>query len=72
MAKFANLKELYLGELEDLYDAEKRIVKALPKIAEAASEPELRNALLQHLEQTKGHVSKAGARVPGIRRVCEG
>jgi ferritin-like metal-binding protein YciE len=32
MAKFANLKELYIGELKDLYDAEKRIVKALPKV----------------------------------------
>ena len=43
MAKLANLKDLYVGELEDLYDAEKRIVKALPKVAEAAREPELRD-----------------------------
>jgi ferritin-like metal-binding protein YciE len=65
MAKLGNLKELYLGELEDLYDAEKRIVKALPKIAEAATEPELRSALLHHLEQTKGHVNR-------LERIFEG
>ncbi len=72
MAKFANLKELYLGELEDLYDAEKRIVKALPKIAEAASEPELRNALLQHLEQTKGHVSRLERVFQGLGEFAKG
>jgi len=58
MAKVANLRELYLDELEDLYDAEKRIVKALPKVAEAASGSELRNALVHHLEQTRGHVQR--------------
>src|SRR5205823_10947816 len=58
MAKVANLRELYLNELEDLYDAEKRIVKALPKVAEAASGSELRNALVHHLEQTRGHVQR--------------
>lgn len=58
MAKVANLKELYLEELEDLYDAEKRIVKALPKVAEAASDQRLRSALMHHLEQTKGHISR--------------
>jgi ferritin-like metal-binding protein YciE len=58
MAKVANLKELYLDELEDLYDAEKRIVKALPKVAEAASDQGLRSALMHHLEQTKGHISR--------------
>lgn len=58
MAKVANLKELYVDELEDLYDAEKRIVKALPKVAEAASDPELRSALMHHLEQTKEHISR--------------
>jgi len=58
MAKVANLKELYVEELEDLYDAEKRILKALPKVAEAASDQELRSALMQHLEQTKEHLSR--------------
>jgi|SRR5690242_9213035 len=58
MAKAKTLKELCLQELEDLYDAEKRIVKALPKMADAASGADLRRALEHHLEQTKGHVER--------------
>lgn len=58
MAKFANLRELCLDELEDLYDAEKRITKALPKMIESATRPELRNALENHLQQTRGHVER--------------
>jgi len=77
MAKVANLKELYLEELEDLYDAEKRIVKALPKVAEAASDPELRSALAHHLEQTKGHVSRLERVFQGLgqsakSKTCDG
>jgi len=56
--KFASLHDLYLQELRDLYDAEKRIVKALPKVIENTQSPDLRNALSHHLEQTKGHVSR--------------
>jgi ferritin-like metal-binding protein YciE len=58
MAKVESLRELYVDELEDLYDAEQRIVKALPKVAEAASGSELRKALQHHLEQTRGHVQR--------------
>jgi ferritin-like metal-binding protein YciE len=72
MAKLANLKELYVGELEDLYDAEKRIVKALPKVAEAATEPELREALLHHLEQTKGHVNRLERVFQGLGKSAKG
>ena len=72
MAKLENLKEIYIGELEDLYDAEKRIVKALPKVAEAASEPELRSALLQHLEQTKGHVNRLEQVFEGLGESAKG
>jgi ferritin-like metal-binding protein YciE len=52
------LKELYVGELRDLYDAETRLVKALPKLAKAATSTELRNGFEQHLEQTRGHVDR--------------
>ena len=77
MAKVANLKELYLEELEDLYDAEKRIVKALPKVAEAASDQELRSALMHHLEQTKGHVTRLERVFQGLgqsakSKTCDG
>src|ERR1700730_1146420 len=52
------LRNLFLDELSDMYDAEHRIVKALPKLAKAATCSHLREALLTHLEETKGHVEK--------------
>src|SRR6266850_3381492 len=52
------LKELYIDELKDLYNAENQLVKALPKMAKAASSQELREGFTQHLEQTKGHVQR--------------
>ncbi len=52
------LKELFLGELADIYDAEHQLVKALPKMAKAATCTHLQKAILAHLEETKGHVMK--------------
>lgn len=52
------LKNLFIAELADIYDAEKRIVKALPKMAKAATCPHLKAAILGHLEETKSHVTK--------------
>ena len=52
------LRELYLDELRDLYNAENQLLKALPKMAKAASSDELRNGFQEHLEQTKGHVER--------------
>jgi len=77
MGKVANLKELYLEELEDLYDAEKRIIKTLPKVAEAATDPELRSALMHHLEQTKGHINRLERVFQGLgqsakSKTCDG
>jgi len=56
--KISSLKELFVEELKDVYDAENQIVKALPKMAKATSTPELRKAFEDHLEQTKGHVRR--------------
>ena len=53
-----SMQDLFNEELEDLYDAEKKIVKALPKVAEAVASEDLRNALEEHLEQTKQHVTR--------------
>jgi ferritin-like metal-binding protein YciE len=53
-----SLKKLYVDELKDLYSAENQLVKALPKMAKAASSDELRKGFEQHLEQTKGHVER--------------
>src|SRR6267142_1868247 len=52
------LKELYVDELKDLYSAENQLVKALPKMAKAASSEELRAGFEEHLEQTKSHVQR--------------
>jgi ferritin-like metal-binding protein YciE len=52
------LKELYIDELKDLYSAENQLVKALPKMAKAATSTKLRQGFEEHLEQTKGHVQR--------------
>jgi ferritin-like metal-binding protein YciE len=52
------LKVLFLDELADMYDAERRIVKALPKMAKAATCEHLKKAILAHLKETEGHVTK--------------
>jgi len=52
------LKDLYIHELKDLFSAEKQLVKALPKMAKAASNKELAAGFLEHLEQTKGHAQR--------------
>jgi ferritin-like metal-binding protein YciE len=53
-----SLMKLYVDELKDLYSAENQLVKALPKMAKAASSDYLRKGFEKHLEQTKGHVSR--------------
>jgi ferritin-like metal-binding protein YciE len=52
------LRELYIDELKDLYSAENQLIKALPKMAKAASSEKLRSGFEEHLEQTKGHVQR--------------
>jgi len=53
-----SLHELYVDELKDLYSAEKQIVKALPKMVKNATNPELREAFSNHLDETEGHVQR--------------
>jgi ferritin-like metal-binding protein YciE len=53
-----NVQDLLLNELRDLYDAEKQLVKALPKMAKAASSEQLRQAIQVHLEETKIQVER--------------
>ena len=52
------IRELYIDELKDLYNAESQLLKALPKMARAASLGELRQGFEEHLEQTKGQVQR--------------
>ncbi|GAC1637529.1 MAG: ferritin-like domain-containing protein [Candidatus Acidiferrum sp.] len=56
--KMNRLKHLYVEELKDLYSAESQLVKAIPKMAHAATSPELRAGFESHLEQTKEHVTR--------------
>jgi ferritin-like metal-binding protein YciE len=58
MAKVATLEDLFLDEIRDLYDAEKQLTKALPKMAKAASSEELRTAFENHLEETENQVER--------------
>ena len=54
----SKLRETFLNELADLYDAEKQLLKALPKMAKAAAEEELKEAFESHLEETQQHVQR--------------
>jgi len=56
--KIQNLRDLWIDELKDLFNAENQILKALPKMAKAAADDELRSAFEEHLEQTRGHVER--------------
>jgi len=53
-----SLRELYIDELKDLYSAETQLVKALPKLAKASSNPQLRQAFEEHLRQTSDQVTR--------------
>ena len=52
------LRDLFVDQLRDVYDAEQRITKALPKMAKAATSAELRSAFQHHLTQTEQHVHR--------------
>jgi ferritin-like metal-binding protein YciE len=75
--KVNSLKQLYVEELKDAFDAENQIVKALPKIIKSASTPKLREAIEAHLQQTKGHVQRLeqifkGLGEPAKAKKCDG
>lgn len=56
--KIPTLNELLTDQLKDLYSAENQLIKALPKMAKAASDESLREAIENHLEETKGQVER--------------
>ena len=72
-----NLHELFVEEVRDIYDAEKQLVKALPKMAKAAESEELRAAFEEHLEITRAHVGRLEEVFKGLGmaargKTCEG
>jgi len=54
----ASLRDLYFDELSDLYDAEMQMARTLPRLAEAAHQPELREALARHCEESRLHLER--------------
>lgn len=52
------IRELLVDQLRDLYDAESQLVEALPKMAQAAHNPKLKQAFEQHLQQTERHLER--------------
>jgi ferritin-like metal-binding protein YciE len=56
--KLENLKDLFINELRDLYDAENQITKALPKLIGKADNPQLKSALQEHLQVTEGQIQR--------------
>ena len=53
-----SLHSLFLDELKDVYHAEKQLVRALPRLAKAASDPKLQQAFTNHLKETQGQVQR--------------
>jgi len=58
MSKLNTLEDLLIHEVKDLYSAETQLVKALPKMAKAATDPALKDGFKTHLEETKVHVER--------------
>lgn len=58
MAEAGTLHDAFIDELRDTYDAERQLLKALPKLAKASTSPELRSAFESHLEETRGQVER--------------
>jgi len=75
--KLNNLENLLVEELKDLYDAEKQITEALPKMVEKAETPGLRQAFEDHLRQTESHIERLehafeNLDVTNPRKECKG
>ena len=77
MPNIESLEELLQEELKDIYDAEKQLTKALPKLAKKASSPELKSAFEEHLRQTEQHMERLEQvfeqmEMPARGKKCEG
>lgn len=75
--KLDSLHELMLEQLEDVYDAEHQIIEVLPKMADAATSPELKSAFKEHLSQSREHVKRLEKAFKSLgetptRKTCNG
>ncbi len=74
---FAALTDVFADQIADLYSAETQLLAALPRMAAAADDAQLHDALAAHLEETRHHVERlrhivGECRFPGVTRDCEG
>jgi ferritin-like metal-binding protein YciE len=72
MADAGTLHDAFIDELRDAYDAEKQLTKALPKMARAASSPDLRAAFEAHLEETRGQIQRLEQVLEGLDQKVRG
>src|SRR5262245_44768173 len=72
MAETNTLHDAFLEELRDIYDAEKQLTKALPKMAKAASSEDLRTAFESHLEETRAQVDRLEQVFEGLDESARG
>jgi ferritin-like metal-binding protein YciE len=72
MPKMKSMEDLFYGLLQDIYYAEKQLLKALPKMAKNASSPELGKALLQHRDETETQVQRLDQAFEMIDRRAKG
>ncbi len=75
MSSILNLRDLLIDELKDIHFAEKQLVKALPKMAKASDNPDLKAAFEGHLKETRGHVARLAEGfeilgVPAKTKIC--
>ena len=67
-----SLEELFIEELRDIYNGEKQILRALPKMAKAAESPELGDAFTKHLKETEGQVQRLERIFQGLGQAVRG
>jgi ferritin-like metal-binding protein YciE len=72
MAQTGTLHNAFINELRDTYDAEKQLIKALPKMAKAANTDALKEALERHLEETREHASRLEQVFSGLDEKVKG
>ena len=70
--KVETLRDFYIEELKDLYNAESQLMKALPKMVKAATSPDLKSAFENHFEETRGHVDRLETIFKGLEKSPKG
>jgi ferritin-like metal-binding protein YciE len=67
-----SLEKLFLEELKDIYNAEKQLIRALPRMAKAAESPGLQQAFTKHLKETEGQIQRLEQVFKGLGQAARG